>query len=196
MQRQETVSSFFNTWDMLPLRLIYDRTYYKENQDQPKCSKTRLRIFPGKVQARIALIMNELKRGEQPRFYTYTHFGAQRLMNLEIAVLVHHWSQAMLNSVRTWIGNSLRVVKVLLLSFIIGYIWLAVLFTGCRLWADTELATGQCRLGGARNLWSKQPLAPPADWVGIPSGPPYVTRCGSEGWYKKGYFMESTIVCR
>ena len=36
-----------------------------------------------------------------------------------------------------------------------------VLFNGCWLCVDAELAIGQCRLGvGARNLWSEQPLAP------------------------------------
>ena len=41
-----------------------------------------------------------------------------------------------------------------------------LLFTGCWLCVDAEFAIGQCRLGvRARNLWSEQPLAPPAEDV-------------------------------
>ena len=42
--------------------------------------------------------------------------------------------------------------------------------------------------GGAWNLWSEQPFAPPAEdvihWVGNPGRPPYVIPCGSAGLKK------------
>ena len=44
--------------------------------------------------------------------------------------------------------------------------WISCPYTGCWHCVDAELAIGQCRFsGGARNLWSEQPLAPPAEDV-------------------------------
>ena len=61
-----------------------------------------------------------------------------------------------------------------------------VLLTGCRLCVDAELAIGQYRLGGgARNLWSDQPLRKMSSWVGNLGRPPYVIPRGSAG-LKKG----------
>ena len=40
-------------------------------------------------------------------------------------------------------------------------------YTGCWLCVDAELAIGKCRLEGARKLWFKQPLAPPAEDVNL-----------------------------
>ena len=38
-------------------------------------------------------------------------------------------------------------------------------YTDCWLCVNVELVIGQCRLRGAHNLWSKQPLAPHAENV-------------------------------
>ena len=68
-----------------------------------------------------------------------------------------HWSQATLSSVSTWVGYGSNVARVLLITVKrrLDLIF-RVLFTGCWLCVDAELAIGQCRLGectGLKKQW-------------------------------------------
>ena len=74
-----------------------------------------------------------------------------------------------------------------------GKIWLAVLFTRCRLCIDAELAIGQCRVGPCTQVVAYTALGTgsleDALEVGNSSRPPFVTPHGSAEWNKKMYVV-------
>ena len=75
-------------------------------------------------------------------------WGCSGLSAWKYQFLYNHWSQAMLFSVSTLMGDSgSSVVWVLLLTFESARFWLAVSDTACWVCVDAELALGQCRLG-------------------------------------------------
>ena len=100
--------------------------------------------------------------------WTLTHTGLcdyiSQLGNtssLSITEVKQPWAQLVLG----W-ETVPSVAWVLLLTLKAGEVWLAILFIGCWLCVDAELAIGQCRLGGAWSpLLSEQPLALPAEDV-------------------------------
>ena len=96
------------------------------------------------------------------------------------------WSQAMLSSVSTWIGDFCSsVVWLLLLTLKIGFIWLAVLYTV----VGTELAIGQRRLWehGTCGLTSPSTsdIRKISSWLGDPGRSSFATFVGQQVEKKK-----------
>ena len=112
--------------------------------------------------------------------------GRSDLLTWKYQFSYDHWSQAMLSSVSTWMGDCSSVARVLLLT--LDLISRPTLVAGCWLCVDAELeAIGQCRLGvhgtcGLINHWHH--LLKMSSWVGYPGRSPYVIPRGSAGLKK------------
>ena len=126
-------------------------------------------------------------------YYIYVknlHIGRSSLSTWKYQFSYNHWSQAMLSSDSTWMGDCWSVVWLLLLTLKSRLDLISrVLFTGCWLCVDAELAIGQCRLG---------PLTEPVVWstlgttcgrcqagLEIPEDLPMWSLVGQQDW-KKG----------
>ena len=81
-------------------------------------------------------------------------------------------------------------VWMLLVTLKVGYIWLAVLYW---LFALCRVSNWAVYGGGARNLWSEQPLAPPVEDVKL-GRPPNVIPCGSAGLKRKSRSTSNQLI--